>query len=123
MPATFSQLPGSLDITFVQGDEIAIALDFDRDLTGYSITTAVYVTEVFSSGLGGSAFVETVGATAATFAISNTSLAAGQITIGLNETQTASLSPGIAYRWYMRWVDTGMVTRTVLSGTVTVVNP
>jgi hypothetical protein len=107
----------------VQGDEIAIALDFDRNLTGYSITTNVYVTQVFASGGGGSSFVETVGATAATFGITNTNLAAGQITIGLNETQTASLSPGIAYRWFMRWIDTGMVTRTVLSGAVTVVAP
>lgn len=121
--SAFAQLPGSLDVTFVQGDEIAIALDFDRNLTGYSITTNVYVTQVFASGGGGSSFVETVGATAATFGITNTNLAAGQITIGLNETQTASLSPGIAYRWFMRWIDTGMVTRTVLSGAVTVVAP
>lgn len=123
MASAFTQLPGTLDITFVQGDEVAIALDFDRNLTGYSITTVVYVTQVFAAGGGGSSFVETVGATAATFGISNTNLASGQITIGLNETQTASLSPGIAYRWYMRWVDPGLVTRTVLSGTVTVVNP
>lgn len=121
--ATFSQLPGTLDITFVQGDEVAIALDFDRDLTGYTVTTAVYVAAVYAAGGGGSGFVTGVGQTAATFAISNTNLAAGQITIGLSEQQTASLSSAIAYRWYMRWVDTGQVTRTVLSGTVTVANP
>lgn len=121
--AVFTQLPGSLDITFVQGDEVAIALDFDRDLTGYTITAPVYVTAVFASSGGGSGFVETVGAIATNFAISNTNLAQGQILIGLSETQTNLLSPGIAYRWYMRWVDTGLVTRTVLSGTVTVTNP
>jgi hypothetical protein len=121
--AVFTQLPGGLDITFVQGDEVAVALDFDRDLTGYTITAPVYVTAVFASGAGGSSFVETVGAIATNFAISNTNLAQGQILIGLSENQTNLLSPGIAYRWYMRWVDTGLVTRTVLSGTVTVVNP
>jgi hypothetical protein len=121
--ATFSQLPGTLDITFVQGDEVAIALDFDRDLTGHAIDIKVYVSAVYAAGLGGAGFVETVGATAATFAISNTNLSAGQITIGLPETQTAALSPAIAYRWYMRWIDGNMFTRTVLSGTVTVVNP
>jgi len=121
--ATFSQLPGTLDITFVSGDEVAIALDFDRDLTGYTITTAVYVTAVYASGGGGTGFVTGIGETAATFSISNTNLAAGQITIGLSEVQTAALSPAIAYRWYLRWVDTGQVTRTVLSGTVTVANP
>jgi hypothetical protein len=121
--ATFSQLPGTLDITFVSGDEVAIALDFDRDLTGYTITTAVYVTAVYASGGGGTGFVTGIGETAATFSISNTNLAAGQITIGLSEQQTAALSSAIAYRWYMRWVDSALFTRTVLSGTVTVANP
>jgi len=121
--AVFTQLPGTLDITFVQGDEVAIALDFDRNLTGFQMTAPIYVTAVFASGGGGSSFVETVGATAATFSISNTNLSQGQILLGLSESQTSQLSPGIAYRWYMRWVDTGLVTRTVLSGTVTVTNP
>lgn len=121
--AVFTQLPGTLDITFVQGDEVAVALDFDRNLTGFTMTAPVYVTAVFASGGGGSSFVETVGAIATNFVISNTNLAQGQILIGLSENQTSLLSPGIAYRWYMRWVDTGFVTRTVLSGTVTVVNP
>lgn len=121
--AAFTQLPGELSLTFVQGDEVAVALDFDRDLTGYSIETVVYVTAVYAAGGGGTGFVTAIGSTAATFAISNTNLAAGQITIGLSETQTAALSPAIAYRWFMRWVDTGQVTRTVLSGTVTVANP
>lgn len=121
--AVFTQLPGTLDITFVQGDEVNIALDFDRDLTGFAITAPVYVTAVFASGGGGSSFVETVGAIATNFAISNTNLSQGQVLIGLSETQTGLLSPGIAYRWYMRWVDPALVTRTVLSGTVTVVNP
>jgi hypothetical protein len=121
--AVFTQLPGSLDITFVQGDEVAIALDFDRNLTGFQMTAPIYVTAVFASGGGGSSFVETVGSIAVTFSISNTNLAQGQILLGLSESQTSQLSPGIAYRWYMRWVDTGLVTRTVLSGTVTVTNP
>jgi hypothetical protein len=121
--AVFTQLPGTLDITFVQGDEVAVALDFDRNLTGFTMTAPVYVTAVFASGGGGSSFVETVGATAVTFSISNTNLSQGQILLGLSEAQTNQLSPGISYRWYMRWVDTGLVTRTVLSGTVTVTNP
>lgn len=108
---------------FIQGDELAVALDFDRDLTGFQIETKIYVTAVYAAGLGGAGSVETVGQTAATFTIQNTDLAAGQITIGLTETQTALLSPSIAYRWYMRWVDTTLFTRTVLSGTVTVRNP
>jgi hypothetical protein len=123
MSEIFRQLPGELSLEFVQGDELAVALDFDRNLTGFTIETKVYVTAVFASGLGGAGSVETVGATAATFTISPTDLTAGQITIGLSEAQTALLSPSVAYRWYMRWVDTTLFTRTVLSGTVTVRNP
>lgn len=121
--STFQQIPGTLDITIVQGDEVSIALDFDRNLTGYSISAPIYVSQVYSTTGAGSASVTTVGATATTFAISNVNLSAGQILIGLSEVQTAALSPAIAYRWYMRWVDTGMVTRTVLSGTLTVQSP
>jgi hypothetical protein len=123
MSEIFRQLPGELSLEFIQGDELAVALDFDRDLTGFQIETKIYVTAVYAAGLGGAGSVETVGQTAATFTIQNTDLAAGQITIGLTETQTALLSPSIAYRWYMRWVDTTLFTRTVLSGTVTVRNP
>lgn len=119
----FIQIPGTLNITFVQGDEVAIALDFDRDLTGYAISNTVYVTAVYAAGGGGSSFVQTVGETAAMFSISEVNLSEGQVLIGLSESQTAQLSPGIAYRWYMRWIDPNLVTRTVLSGTVTVVIP
>lgn len=121
--ATFTQIPGTLDITVVQGDEVAIALDFDRNLTGYTLTAPVYVSAVYSASGAGAAAVTTVGATATTFAISNTDLAAGQVILGLSEVQTSALSPAVAYRWYMRWVDTGLVTRTVLSGTLTIQSP
>lgn len=125
--ATYSQLPGTLDITFVGGggggDEIAIALDFDRDLTGYTIAAPIYVAAVYASAGGGQGLVTTVGATATSFVVQPTNLAQGQLTIALSETQTGSLSSGIAYRWYMRWVSPSLVTRTVLSGTVTVANP
>ena len=125
--ATFQQLPGTLDITFVggggSGDEVAIALDFDRDLTGFSITAPIYVTSVFASTGGGQGLVTTVGATATSFVVQPTDLSLGQVTIALSETQTGNLSPGIGYRWYMRWVSPSLVTRTVLSGTLTVANP
>lgn len=121
--ATFTQLPGTLDITFVQGDEVAIALDFDRDLTGFALSSSIYVTQVFAAQGGGAGAVTTVGATAATFTIEGVDLAAGKLILGLSEVQTALLSPSISYRWYMRWVDVGLVTRTVLSGAVTVANP
>lgn len=124
---TFSQLPGNLDIVFVGGsgvgDEVAIALDFDRDLSNFSIVAPVYVTNFYASTGGGQGVITTEGATAAMFTITPTDVAQGQITISLSEAQTGSLYPGVSYRWYMRWVSPSFVTRTVLSGTLTVVNP
>lgn len=125
--ATFEQLPGTLDITFVggggSGDEVSLALDFDQSLAGYTITAPIYVTSVYAAAGGGQGLVTTVGATATSFTVQATDLSQGQVTIALSETQTGNLSPGIGYRWYMRWVSPSLVTRTVLSGTVTVVNP
>ena len=125
--ATFSQLPGTLDITFVggsgTGDEVQVALDFDRDLTNYSITAPIYVTNVYATTGGGEGSISTVGATVASFTVTPTDLSAGQMTISLSESQTGAMWPGISYRWYMRWVSPSLVTRTVLSGTLTVTNP
>lgn len=123
MALSFTQLPADVRIQFVAGDEVAIAMDFDRDLTGFSITAPIYVTNVYASGGGGTGYVTAVGQTAAAFTIENTNLAAGQIKLGLSETQTSALSPAISYRWYLRWVDPNNVTRTVLSGDVVASNP
>lgn len=62
--ATFTQLPGNLDITMIQGDEIEVDLDFDRDLTGYTFSNSIYVEAVLS---GGGGFVSTVGSVATSF--------------------------------------------------------
>ena len=51
--ATFTQLPGTLDISMIQGDEIEVDLDFDRDLTGYTFSNSIYVEAVLSGGGGG----------------------------------------------------------------------
>lgn len=120
--ATFTQLPGTLDISMIQGDEIEVDLDFDRDLTGYTFSNSIYVEAVLSGG-GGGGFVSTVGSVATSFAISIVNLSTGRINIGLSEIQTAALSPSINYRWFLRWVAPGLVTRTVLSGTMTVSAP
>lgn len=120
--AQFTQLPAELGVTFVVGDEINIAIDFSRDLTGYSFSNAIYVSGNVASG-GGSSFVSTVGETAASFTITPVDLSTGKLALGLTELQTASLTPANSYRWYLRWVSPGNVTRTILSGPVTVFAP
>jgi hypothetical protein len=123
MAAEFTQLPAELGITFVSGDEVNIALDFSNDLTGHTFQNAIYVSGNIASGGGGSGFVNSVGETVASFTITQTNLSSGQIGIGLTESQTSQLSPANSYRWYLRWVSPGNVTRTVLSGPVTPVAP
>jgi hypothetical protein len=120
--AQFTQLPAELGITFVSGDEVNIAVDFSNDLTGHTFQNAIYVSGNIASGGGGGA-VNSIGATVTSFNITQTNLASGQISLGLTEQQTSMLTPANTYRWYLRWVSPGSVTRTVLSGPVTPVAP
>jgi hypothetical protein len=113
---TFSQLPGDLTVTFVVGDEVNFTLDLDVDVTDYTFTAGVYVVSVNGFFGGGGGTVDAVGATAITPTITVASAAAGTLTWGVNETQTASLSPAIKYRHFLRWVTPGGITRTIVSG-------
>lgn len=121
--ADYIALPGSLGVQVVSGDEIEMTLDFDQDLTGYTFTAPIYVSGLIAANGGGSSFVRTVGATAATWTVAAVDLAAGRLNLGLSESQTSGLSTQISYRWYLRWVAPGVVTRTVLSGSFAVVAP
>lgn len=103
--ATYSQLPGSMNLAFRAGNEFSALVDFDVDLTGYS-TSAAIVSTVTG---------ETVTALTTTLA----DAAAGQVNVALTETQTAAIAPG-TYAWSLTWVAPGTVTRTVLGGFVEV---
>ena len=118
--AEWIQVPDTLDIVFVQGDDLTILLDFDQNLTGYTFETRLIevlkvengnVTE-FQDALTSSSLTQTV-----------VNLSTGHINLSLNETQTSALTLGGNYRWYMRWTANGSVTRTVLSGSVSVRSP
>ena len=121
--AEFTQLPGDLNLTFVQGDQVKVNCDFDINITGYTVTNSIYITSVYAAGGGGSGFVTTIGSTVTNFDQTVTSAANGQILLDLPENKSALLTPGVGYRWYLRWMDSSSVTRTVLAGTLTVVNP
>lgn len=121
--AVFTQLPGVLDLKFVAGDEVNFSVSFpSNDLTGYTFESIVYVVKQ-TVPLGGGMSVPTAGQTAATIAVTAVDLSAGSLMLGLGETQTGLLSPVGTYRWFLRWVAPGSITRTVLGGTVTVVSP
>lgn len=108
----YSVLPSNLDIEFIRGDEFGCLLDFDQDLTGYTFSAPVYVVASVRAG------VFTAGTTFLNFTITNVDLAAGKVNLSLTETQTQSFTPGTSYRWYLRWVAPGGVTRTPLSGSL-----
>lgn len=117
MAADYAIVPSTLNIQFVRGDEFGMLLDFDQDLTGYTFITDVYEIASVSAG------VVTRGPSLLSFTITTVDLAAGKINLSLTETQTQSFNLAKGYRWYLRWVAPGTVTRTVLSGSIAVGDP
>lgn len=110
--ATVSQIPETVDVFLVVGDELSIPLTFSVDLSGYTISSGVYdasqltPTDLLSPGL----LVTTT---------------AGQTTVLVSfvESDTSQLVASGNWRWYLRWVSPGGVTRTVISGAVRTSNP
>jgi hypothetical protein len=117
MANEFLALPGPLNISLTVGDEFGMVADLDIDTTNFQWTSIVYeaATSVTFTNTGG---VVTQGETAATFTVTVVNAAAGQINLSLTELQTVTLSPAKSYRWYLRGVSPGLVTRTYLSGTL-----
>lgn len=120
--ATFDQLPGALDIRLIPSDEVNVALNLQRNVTGYTFTSFIYQTNITSTG-GGLLGLSSIGQTVTAPTIGITNVTTGSMIIGLSETQTALLSPGQNYRWFLRWVAPGEITRTIVSGSVTAVAP
>jgi len=117
MSNVFSLLPGQLDVTFVVGDEVNVAINLGQSITGYTLQSAIYVASTGGFQGGGGGTVSTVGATAATPVIQVVTASTGAIIWSLTETQTAALSPAIKYLWYLRWVTPSTtMTRTILAG-------
>lgn len=115
--ATYSVLPDTLDIVFIQGDELSIELDFDQDLTGYTFEHKIVEVTAVSGG-NITAWTEKVD-----FTRTDMNLAEGRMNLSLQEVQTQALSLGGAYRWWFRWTAPGTIRRTVLSGSITVKSP
>jgi hypothetical protein len=118
----FSQLPGNLDLELVPGDECNVALNLQRDVTSHSFTSYIYRTDIVGTG-GGLGSISSFGQTVTSPTIGIANASTGSMILGLSETQTSLLSPGQTYRWYLRWVAPGQITRTIVSGSVTAVAP
>jgi len=112
--ADYSQLPGALNLWLVRGDEMPISATFNVDLTGYTLTSAI-----FNEATQTSVATPTISMTTAT----SNNVTTSTVSLTWTETQTAALALTTRYRWYFRWVSPAGVTRTVLSGQVRPYNP
>lgn len=117
------QIPGDLGVRLVPGDELNFAVNLGMDVTGYTFTSLIYRATATGAGGGSVNTIYGVGTTVTAPVISIVSPTAGAVMVGMNETQTALLTPGGNYRWFLRWVAPGDITRTILGGTVTSVAP
>jgi hypothetical protein len=98
--ATYEQLPGTLNLAFRKGDDVAFESDFSIDLTGYTLTATIHSVVNDAQVV---AFTTTV-----------TNAASGIVTITLTDAQTLALAAG-TYSW--RLVGTAAdITRTYLAG-------
>tara|TARA_B100001741_G_scaffold238488_1_gene199468 strand:+ start:1843 stop:2217 length:375 start_codon:yes stop_codon:yes gene_type:complete len=119
---TYSVLPATLDITALKGDEFGMDLNFSVNLSNYTWEAFVFKTRrtVNSQYPGG---LNTQGETAVTFTVNVVDAANGELNLHLDETDTNDLDEAIAYRWLLRGVAPGSVTRTYVSGAFTVQAP
>lgn len=115
--ADYAVLPSNLNLIFVRGDEFGILLDFSIDLTGYQFQTVVFEVAGVVDGQ------VVAGPDAVNFTLTEVDLSAGEINLSLQENQTQAFNLTKTYRWYLRWVAPGVVTRTVLSGAIVVGDP
>lgn len=115
--STYSVLPANLTLRCFAGDEFNALLDFDIDLTGYAISAEIYRlgAPVLTDGQLISEKTDE-----GSFTVTVQSYALGQLRLSLTESQT--LAKNGQYRFAVRWVAPGDVTRTVLNGTLEVVN-
>lgn len=113
--ATYTVHPDALDLLFVSGDELSVLLDFEQNLTGYQFSTGIYEVADVVNG----AVVATT-PFARNFTITPVDLSLGSLNLSLSETDTSAFDPSVTYRWYLRWVAPGVVTRTVVAGSINV---
>jgi hypothetical protein len=115
--ATYSQLPGALDLQFVRADE----LNFVAQFPGMNLTTGTVSASVYDATSAASTSVATPGLSVSV--VTTGGVPASTVTVSLVETQTGALSATGRYRWFMRYVSAGGVTRTLLAGNVFANNP
>jgi hypothetical protein len=104
--ATYTQLPGTLNLKLRAGDDLpATEIDFSISLVGFTVTAPILST--------------VTGAAIGSLTVAITEAATGKLTVALTDTQTSALAVG-TYRWTLVGVS-GTTTRTYLDGFLEVV--
>ena len=121
----YSVLAENLNLYFVRGDEFALYVDADINLTGYTFEAKVYLPGVPPTSGGQTVTIPSVadGRLITAFAVEEVDLSQGKLNLKLTENQTNLFTNGATYRWYLRWVAPGDVTRTAISGALAATNP
>jgi hypothetical protein len=104
--ATYTNLPGVLNIEVRRGDELGLMPDFSISLSGYTVSAAVY------SIVTG----ETAGTMTASVYGDGSD---GKVNLAMTETETQALAAG-TYRWALTWTAPGSVARMALTGALEV---
>lgn len=87
----YTQIPGSLDLSGVIGDDWSMGLDWDIALTGYTWEAAV---------------VDNTDTSVATITVTVDNASTGLMTLTIADTLTDLLSEK-TYRWYLKQTNTG----------------
>ena len=114
--ATYTQLPGTLDVVVAHGDGLTITGSLGFSTTGDTLTAVVYE----DTAAGYAAAIAATPAPAATWTVTVVAAATGDVTLSLSANTTKGLSLTKAYRWFLRSASLG---RAVVSGTFAVRAP
>jgi hypothetical protein len=107
--ATIEQIPGELDLTVVQGDDLAVVFTIALNLSGYSTLTSIHPINADTNVTVSSVIVA--------------SASSSTITLTVPATTTSNLSVSDdegSHTWRMVLVDTSSLTRTLIKGAFTV---
>lgn len=106
---SLEQLPGTLPIVMVDGNDFVFALNWNSDMTGYSFVANIYPIGVTT--------------TAIPITVTVVNVALGTYTITITKTSIASLPKNVAHKWRLDWTTPSpALTRTVLAGSFTVLD-
>jgi len=110
------QIPADFPISLVRGDELNFTVRVNADLTGYTITSGVYQAGSGGESIPTDEFAPPLEIDVETVEIDDEEVTRTNILVSFVEDDTETLSPLRAWRWYLRWVSPGGVTRTFVSG-------